>query len=286
MYTGYLARAEAVAARFARLPQVRAVALAGSLVADLADEHSDLDLYIYADTPIDPDVRRVIAAEFAGQNDASVEIDKPFWGSEDAWIDHVSGLGVDLIYWSPAWIEEQISRTLDKYQAWMGYTTSFWYTVLHSQAVYDRDGWFANLKQRVEQPYPAPLRDAIVALNYPVLRRIGSSYRHQIELAILRRDRISVHHRVTALLASYFDIVFAVNCVPHPGEKRLVVQAERLCSTLPDNMAEQIERLLIGLGAEWSAQHTLDHVDALLDALDAFVAEAGMTEAAQSLTLR
>lgn len=256
-------RVQAITARFAALPEVQAVALAGSLAAGLSDDHSDLDLYIYIDQPISLAVRTTIAHEFAGDGSPTIEIDKPFWGPEDAWTDRVSGSGVDLIYWSPQWIEEQLDRTLVQCQAWMGYTTSFWHTIRESQVVYDRAGWFMRLKQRAEQPYPEALRRAIIKLNYPVLRQIGSSYRHQIELAILRQDRISVNHRVTALLASYFDILFAVNAVPHPGEKRLVAQLKRLCIKLPTGWESQLDILLEG-----NKQRTLVTVDALLDGLD------------------
>jgi hypothetical protein len=271
-----LARVQAIAARFADLPPVSAVALAGSLAAGLSDEQSDLDLYIYADAPIPVEIRRGIAQEFAGEHRASIEIDKPFWGPEDAWIDSASGLGVDLIYWSPEWIEEQVDRVLVRHQAGMGYTTSFWYTVLHSQPVVDRDGWFARLKQRANQPYPEPLRRAILRLNYPVLRQIGSSYRHQIALALLRRDRISINHRITALLASYFDILFAANRTPNPGEKRLTAQAKRLCPTLPDHMEEQLDALLCSVADPWDRSATLAHVDALLDALDTLLNAEGL----------
>lgn len=270
------ARVQAIAARLGSLPQVRAVALAGSLAAGLADDQSDLDLYIYADAPIPVEIRRDIAQDFAGEHSASVEIDKPFWGPEDAWIDSASGLGVDLIYWSPEWIEEQVDRVLVRHGARIGYTTSFWYTVLHSLPVYDRDGWFARLKRRADQPYPEPLRRAIVSLNYPVLRQIGSSYRHQIALAILRRDRVSVHHRITVLLASYFDILFAANRVPHPGEKRLIAQAKRLCAILPDHMEEQLDALLCSVADPWDRQTTLACIDALLDALDALLHAEGL----------
>jgi hypothetical protein len=276
---GRLSRVQAIAAPFASLPQVRAVALAGSLAAGLADEQSDLDLYIYGDAPIPVEIRRGIAQDFAGAHSASIEIDKPFWGPEDAWIDSASGLGVDLIYWSPEWIEEQVDRVLVRHGAWVGYTTSFWYTVLHSRPVYDRDGWFARLKQCADQPYPEPLRRAIVRLNYPVLRQIGSSYRHQIALAILRRDRISINHRITALLASYFDILFAVNRAPNPGEKRLIAQAKRLCSTLPDHMEEQIDALLCSPADPWDRQTTLASIDALLDALDDLLDAEGLLSA-------
>ena len=261
-------RAQAVADRFGDRPEVVAVTLAGSLVAGLVDDKSDLDLYIYTREPIPADVRRAIAHDFAGANDPRIEIDKPFWGPEDAWIDRESGLGVDLIYWSPEWIADQVDRVLVRHEAWLGYTTSFWYTVLHSHSLFDREGWFAELQARANQPYPDALRRAIVALNYPVLRHIGSSYTHQIELAIQRRDRISVNHRVAALLASYFDILFAVNRVPNPGEKRVITQAERLCSILPEDMAQDVDALLCSVAAPWDDSNTLVIIKRLLDKLD------------------
>jgi hypothetical protein len=45
-----------------------------------------------------------------------------------------------------------------------------------------------------------------------------SSYVHPIELALQRRDAVSMNHRVKALLASYFELVFLVNQQPHSGE--------------------------------------------------------------------
>jgi hypothetical protein len=263
-----LLRVQAIAARFAALPEVEAVALAGSLAAGVSDSQSDIDLYIYAHQPIPLAERAAIAHDFAGPDSPSIELDKPFWGPEDAWVDRASGLGVDLVYWSPQWIEDQINRTLVLCQAWMGYTTCFWYTVRQSQAVYDRAGWFNGLKQCADQPYPEALRRAIVNLNYPVLRQIGSSYRHQIELALLRQDRVSVNHRVTALLASYFDILFAINRVPHPGEKRLVAQVKHRCDKLPVGWENQLEGLLCATAAPWNEQRTLIGLDALLDGLD------------------
>ena len=271
------ARVQTIADRFAALPQVTAVALSGSVTAQLADEHSDLDLYIYFDAPIPLEDRRAIAHELA--EPSRIEIGKPYWGDEDAWTDRASGFGVDLIYWSPQWIEEQIERTLVRCQAWMGYTTTFWHTVLNSEAVVDRDGWFASLKQRADQPYPEALRRAIVALNYPVLRQIGSSYRHQIELAILRRDRISVDHRLAALLASYFDLLFAANRVPNPGEKRLIAQARRLCRTLPDGMADHLDALIRSAADPWDDSRTLAILDRLLDNLDGLLEVEGLLTA-------
>lgn len=263
------ARAQTIAARFGELPQVEAVVLAGSQTANLSDTHSDLDIYIYAEQEIPLEIRTGIARNFA--DSSTIEINKPFWGPEDAWIDRASGLGVDLIYWSPCWIEEQVNRVLVNHQASVGYSTCFWYTVLHSEPVFDRTGWFAAFKQRADQPYPDPLRRSVLTMNYPVLRQIGSSYRHQIELAVLRRDRVSINHRVDALLASYFDVLFAVNCVSHPGEKRLIQHASRL-PKLPQAMAEHIDALICSIGSPWEHQTSLQAVDNLLDNLDELLA--------------
>ena len=45
-------------------------------------------------------------------------------------------------------------------------------------------------------------------------------------------------------MASYFDIIFAVNELFHPGEKKLVEYARRHCDILPEDFGENIEKLL------------------------------------------
>jgi hypothetical protein len=118
---------------------------------------------------------------------------------------------------------------------------------LHSEALFDRTGWFRALQVRANAPYPPALKSAIIAKNLPILRSNMSSYIHQLELAIARKDPVSLNHRATALLASYFDIVFAVNEMPHPGEKRLVQYVEAHCRKRPQQMRLDVEDLLSSL---------------------------------------
>src|SRR5258705_11487213 len=108
-------------------------------------------------------------------------------------------------------MQDQLDRVLVRHQASMGYTTCFWHTIRMSQVLFDRSHWFARLQQQAAQPYPEPLVKAIIAANYPVLRQIAPSYVHQIEKAASRGDLVSLNHRTAALLASYFDILFAIN---------------------------------------------------------------------------
>ena len=271
-----LARARAIAQRYGALPTVRAMTLVGSFLGHLSDGQSDIDLYIFADPPPPRASRAAIADAFAGPGDSSIHLDHSFWGMSDTWVDRVSGLPVDLMYWSPGWIDDQIDRVLVQHQASMGYTTCFWYSIHNAVPLFDRDGWLTRLQTRAALPYPEPLQRAILALNYPPLRTVTTSYRQQIELAIQRRDRISLNHRVTALLTSYFDVLFAANEALHPGEKRLIEQAKRLCAHLPAAFESDLDALLTSLGDPWGQQDTLARVDSLLDHLDELLVARGL----------
>jgi hypothetical protein len=253
-------RAESIAGRFSVFPDVAAIALAGSEGAGEADALSDIDLYVYAGAEIPVRQRRAAAGVFADR----MEIDNRFWEPGDEWIDRASGRRIDIMYRIPAWIRDQLARVLERHEASLGYTTCFWWNVLHSRALYDPTGWYAGLQQTARQPYPAALQRAIVAKNFPILRDNISSYRRQMQVAIERGDWASVQHRVTAFMASYWDILFAVNEVPHPGEKRTVQYARRLCQKLPPGWEEAAGALL--------RQPALAPLDRLADGLEQMVA--------------
>ncbi len=223
------ALAASVAAAFANLPDVAAVALAGSGVTGAADEQSDVDLYVYAGAPVAMADRVAIATGFATR----AEVGNDFWEPGDEWIDTQTGRHVDVMYRTPDWIEEQLKRVLVRHEASVGYSTCFWHNVLHSTPLFDRSGWYRDLQATAARPYPQPLRRAIIARNHPILRQTLSSYLAQIERAVRRGDSVSIQHRVTALLASYFDVLFAVNELPHPGEKRLLQFAATRCTKTP-----------------------------------------------------
>lgn len=257
-----------IARRLADMPGVVAVALGGSTAGGVADLRSDVDLYVYAPEPPPLAPRIALARAY----DPAPEIDNRAFGPGDEWSDPATGLAVDLMYWSPAWIEAQLARVLDEHLASVGYSTCFWRTVRDSVPLSDPTGWFAVLQASVRRPYPEPLRRAIIALNRPLLRGARSSFLRQIESAIARDDAVSVHHRTAAFLASFFDILFALNRIPHPGEKRLLAIAAAECRILPPDLPALVGAVIAATAPPWADGRLVASLHVLADALDDLLA--------------
>jgi len=263
--------AENMALRYSKLSQVEAVALGGSQATKSSDGASDIDLYVYSGSQLPLADRKSIINGYATR----FELNNQFWEDGDEWIDRKTGIHVDVMFRSIAWIKDRLDRVLNRYEASVGYSTCIWYNVLNSKILFDRSGWFTNLQKKSLQPYPEELGRAIVAKNHPVLRKNLSSYVYQLENAAKRNDRISINHRVAALLASYFDIIFAVNRLPHPGEKRVLQIAEVRCKFLPENMSAQVVQLLDSLTMGDVIKNALE----LIDSLDVLLASQSFTTA-------
>lgn len=93
-----------------------------------------------------------------------------------------------------------------------------------------------------------------------------SSYLYQLNSAIERSDLVSINHRIAAILESYFDIIFAINRLPHPGEKRLVEIASKTCLKLPTNLDEHVQSLIESISS--GDQIILNCVELLIQGLD------------------
>ena len=255
--------AKKVADKFASIPDVDAIALGGSQSTGVLDQHSDIDLYIYSQQVV-PLAKRLQIVKDLGASRADMNL--TFWDTGDEWFDLETGIEVDVMYWSPAWIEDQIDRVLVQYQASMGYTTCHWRTVKNSQILFDRDGWFAKQQAKCIQPYPAQLKQAVIEKNHPLLRTVIPSYYGQIKKALGRNDLISVNHRLAALFASFFDILFALNEVLNPGEKKILRFVKSECTLVPDDLDVQVTNILQLAGV--GDMNLLTALESLLDNLD------------------
>ncbi|MBI1255919.1 MAG: DUF4037 domain-containing protein [Chloroflexi bacterium] len=264
--------AQRLATRFGELSQVEAVALTGSASMGVADAYSDIDLYVYVRANIPVSDRIAVASPYVA---ADAEFDNQFWGAADSWHDLATGIRVEGLYWWVSFIEGEMDRVLRRHEASVGYSTAFWHSLRSGRILFDRTHWLTQLHAEAERKYPEALRAAIVAKNHPILRAMSSSYLQQIEIAVQREDFVSINHRVAALLASYFDILFALNRLPHPGEKRLLHYAESLCDQRPPLMRQQITALV----SSAAAPDLVDQINALLDGLDTLLVAEGFDPA-------
>lgn len=262
----YLTLANKVCEQFQALDAVEAVVLGGSQTSGSLDQHSDIDVYVYLNNDLPLSAREEIVARLGA---SKADLNMTFWDVGDEWFDLQSGIEVDMIYWDKNWIEEQLQRVVFSHQACMGYTTCFWQTVVDSKILFDRQGWFGELQKKYDIAYPEALKQAIINKNYSVLRDVIPSYYNQIKKALDRRDLISVNHRLSALFESYFDLLYALNKVKNPGEKKVLPYVLQTCTQKPQNLQQQIEDML--LSAANGDKKLLEQLDLFLDDLDALL---------------
>lgn len=147
--------ARAVAAELGRLPQVLAVAMAGSRTSGNHDARSDIDLYVSAREEVPVERRR----EIAERRGILVEVDNRFWETGDEWDERDSGMHIDVMFRSPAFAEDSLARVLDRHEASLGYTTALWHNLRTSEVLFDRDGWMAGIRaDHPDREAPAPRR--------------------------------------------------------------------------------------------------------------------------------
>lgn len=228
-----------IANQYAKLDSVLAVVQAGSRTSMQDDELSDYDIYIYSDKEIPLDFRTELAKNYTDD----FEIDNRYFETGDEWI-LKDGNEMDFMFRSKSWIQDCINNVYIKHYAANGYTTCFLHNIATSKILYDKNNWFADLQKQISSGYPRELRDNIIKRNMMLLKdKKNASYLEQIKLAVKRSDLVSINHRITAFLASYFDVLFAANEIFHPGEKRLIKYAKQHCRFLPENFEDDLTEL-------------------------------------------
>ena len=228
-----------------------AAVLSGSRTSILKDQASDWDIYVYSSAPIDKRIRKDIYSALSLSSIVGMTF---FEESDEAEDSH--GNIYDIMFRSKEWTEWQVDDVWRKHKARIGYTTCFLHNIRTSEILYDRDGWLSSLQEELKAPYPEELRENIIRKNLDVVCGDGTStFLIQADLAAKRDDIVSSNHRLAAILASYFDIIFAYNRRFHPGEKKLMGYAH-LCQNLPENMDDDISAVIRTLGRK-------EHMDSL-----------------------
>ncbi len=228
---------------FSRLPQIQAIALGGSRAGSNFDEKSDYDLYLYCSQVPDPALRQEILEQYCSY----IELGNNFWELEDD-CRLKNGIDIDILYRSLDDFQAGLAAVVEQGEAHNGYTTCMWHNLLNSRILYDENGQLAALKARFSVPYPENLQKNIILRNRKLLSGFLPSYDGQVQKAVLRRDQVAINHRIAAFMESYFDIIFAMNGLTHPGEKRMVELAEKNARLLPNDFADQLQALFAHVG--------------------------------------
>lgn len=231
-----------------KLDEVEAIALGGSRAGTVYDEKSDYDVYLYCTAPVPVPTRQALLKRYCTR----LELGNSFWEYEDNAVLN-NGIDIDILYRNLDEFANGISRVVDDCQASNGYTTCMWHNLRTCKVLYDRDGRLTALKNKYGGEYPNQLQANIIDRNMKLLRYAMPAYCTQIKKAVERGDLVSINHRVTEYLASYFDIIFALNKKTHPGEKRLIQLCEKTCDILPEHFAENLQRLFADMFTNSSA---------------------------------
>ena len=233
---------EKLFAELSALPEVEAIALGGSRATDHYDEKSDYDVYLYCTGDVPEETRTRILSQYCGR----MEIGNHFWEYEDNCTLN-NGIDIDILYRDLDDFSADVASVVEQYQPRNGYTTCMWHNLLTCKIVYDKDGRLEAAKRRFSVPYPEPLKRNIIDRGMKLLHTAMPAYEVQLAKAVRRNDLVSVNHRTAAFLESYFDVIFAVNGLPHPGEKRLMRLCRESCPLLPAGFEENLNRLFADL---------------------------------------
>jgi hypothetical protein len=258
-----------IASAFGSIPGAEAVAWCGSAAMGVADAHSDFDFYVYTNALVSVENRRSVIS----QRSRHSQLNNTFWELEDEWVDR-ENRRFNAMYRACDFVLGEIGARLDRYSADLGYTTAYCFSVANGFILYDPRRWLGVVQERLRQPFPEPLIRSIVADNRPVLGGgMQSCYLAQMKAAIERGDLISLNHRVAVWIASYTDILFAVNRNYHPGEKRLLMYMQGL-PDLPEEALVDVPRLCAFAGSLSSP--IIEHVSGMLSKLDRWLEKSGL----------
>lgn len=237
---------------------IDAIVLSGSKTSLINDEMSDYDVYIYSKEKVDIETRKNFIEKYASY----CEIGNDYFEHGDEFI--IDDICFDFMYRDLSFVENEINYIWKECNSKIGYTTAFLYNIKNSKIIYDKDSKFQNLQNELNKEYPNRLKENIINKNLAVMKdKKCASFFEQLEKAIKRKDIVSVNHRITAILSSYFDILFALNKELHPGEKKLIKYTYKLCKLIPENFDNDIENIINSK----LNKNILDNVDKLIENL-------------------
>ncbi len=221
-----------------RIEGADAVCLGGSRASEHNDDKSDYDIYIYYKNIPSEKKREEIYKKYCKK----YEVANHYWEYEDNCI-LTDNIPIDVIFRPIDTFKNEDEITKFLLSAKNGYSTCFLHNIITCKIINDRSGSFTSLQNKLKTEYPERLRREIIERNMKLLHGVLPSYDLQIKKAVKRNDLVSINHRTAGFIESYFDIIFALNRMTHPGEKKLINICKEKCTILPDNFEENLTKL-------------------------------------------
>ena len=242
------------------LEEVEAIALGGSRAGENYDEKSDYDVYLYVNSPISEEKRKNILKKFCSY----MEIGNSFWEYEDNCVLN-NGIEIDILYRDMKDFMKGIERVVAEYHPSNSYTTCMWHNLITCKILYDKNGTLEKYKNKYTINYPKQLKENIIKRQLELIDSSMPAYPSQIKKAISRKDFVSINHRITEFLASYFDLLFAINEITHPGEKRLIQLCKKQCKILPENFEENLNSLFSHMYSEENQSLLMNDIENIVN---------------------
>ena len=242
------------------LEEVEAIALGGSRAGENYDEKSDYDVYLYINSPISEEKRKNILKKFCSY----MEIGNSFWEYEDNCVLN-NGIEIDILYRNMKDFMKGIERVVAEYHPSNSYTTCMWHNLITCKILYDKNGALEKYKNKYTINYPKQLKENIIKRQLELIDSSMPAYPKQIKKAISRKDFVSINHRITEFLASYFDLLFAINEITHPGEKRLIQLCKKQCKILPENFEENLNSLFSHMYSEENQSLLMNDIENIVN---------------------
>lgn len=239
-------------------PEIDALVLGGSRGKNKGDQWSDYDIYVYLNTPIPVEDRKTLLDPYM----SLMEYNHQFFETEDDGV-LKNGIGIEFIYRSLADFKALIERNLSL-QLNRGYSTCFIDNLLTSKIIFDREAKYEALQTKVRLADKKAIYRKVIEQNVPLLYGTQPALFDQIVKARKRNDVVAINHRLTEYLSLFFDTLFAINQVNHPGEKRMLELSEHLWIK-PKGMKQTIERVLKEQASNESLIELEDLTKALID---------------------
>lgn len=225
-----------------------ALAVGGAHAKQVADEESDLDLYVFAEAVL-PNADRTELTQKWSADVRGVSA----WGVtaplEQCGTDfYCNNLKVECWFRNTTRVDHTIDECVEGIvrRDFVTWTTTGFYnhcclSDLHAMIpIDDPSGILARWKSRI-RTYPPKLRKTIIEHHLAAARFWPNNFHYHS--AIERRDVIYTTGIVQQVVHNLIQVIFAANRVYFPGDKKLAEAISHL-NRVPEHFSERVQRLL------------------------------------------